>query len=91
MSLRQFAEITAFAGMLFVAPAAYYYGRPALIKAQNAVYAKLFTISDEQYLQAKEAQAESLRKEREAIKLAREAAEKVELSAEASQALPKDD
>jgi hypothetical protein len=44
---RQFGEITAFAFMLFVAPPAYYYGRPVLISGQEKVYNVFFSISDD--------------------------------------------
>jgi hypothetical protein len=50
---RAFAEVTLFAGLLFAAPAGYYYGRGFIIGFQERVYYRLFAISDDQYLIAK--------------------------------------
>jgi len=36
-----------FAGLLFAAPAGYYYGRGYLIGFQEGIYNKLFSISDD--------------------------------------------
>ena len=70
---KAFAEVTAFAGLLFAAPAGYYYGRGYIIRFQERIYNRLFSISDEQYQLAKQQQEEAVKKEKEAIKMAREA------------------
>jgi len=59
--------VTLFAGLLFAAPAGYYYGRGSIIGFQERVYYRLFSISDDQYLIAKQQQEEALKKEKEAI------------------------
>lgn len=43
---RAFIEITVLAGMLFLVPLGYYYGREHIINAQNKIYYKLFGIKE---------------------------------------------
>ena len=43
---KAFAEVTLLAGVLFVLPVAYYYGRPYLLRAQDTAYDKLFKIDE---------------------------------------------
>lgn len=71
-------EVTAMAAMMFAVPAGYFYGRPMILRTQETVYNKLFSISDEQYQIAKQKQIESIEKEKEAIRIARETEAKAE-------------
>ena len=43
-NVRAFVEVTALAGMLFIVPLGYYYGRDYVISVQNSIYYKLFGI-----------------------------------------------
>lgn len=50
---KAFAEVTAFAALLFAAPMAYYYGRPKILQVQEKAYSSVFEISEDQYKRAK--------------------------------------
>ena len=77
---KAFAEVTALAGVLFVLPVAYYYGRPYLLRAQDTAYDKLFKIDEAQYKKMKELQRQAKEQELELIQKAQTTAEPKDVS-----------
>jgi hypothetical protein len=67
-NLKAFIEVTLLAGVLFVVPLGYYYGREHILNVQNRMYYRLFGIKEGHLEEYKRRQEEIKKRDEELVR-----------------------